>query len=184
MVNEKHEDNDSKNISDYIDKFLTIIGPNLASKNSEKWKYHGVESLDIIEDVYFHKGELLLLIDSIDTTKSSGFQKISSKCLKDALSVLVTQLLYIFKQSYKLGIFPKDWKKATIVPLFKGGVKENLSNYRPVTLLPIPGKLLERIIHDHMMTFFEKNNSEMQNGLRKNHSTLSSIVDFTSDIYI
>ena len=110
-----------------------------------------------MEDVKFNRGVLLLLIDNIDTTKSSGFQNISSKCLRDTLSVLVSQLLYIFKQSYKLGIFPTDWKKASILPLFKGGVKENVSNYRPVSILPIPGKLSERIIHDHIMTFFEKN---------------------------
>ena len=185
LINENKEDIDPDKVSDYINTFFTNIGPNLASKYSEKWRYYGLESDVIIEDVKFNKGDLLLLIDNIDISKSSGFQNISSKCLKDASSVLVTQLLYIFTQSYKLGIFPKSWKKATIVPLFIGGVKENVSNYRPVSLLPIPGKLMEKIIHDHMMTFFEKNNliSNMQNGFRKNHSTLSSIVDFTSDIY-
>ena len=158
MVNENNEDIDSEKISDYINTFFTTIGPNLASRNNEKWKYYGLESANIIDDLKFHRGEPLLLIDNIDTTKSSGFQNISSMCLKDALSVLVSQLLYI---------------------------KENVSNYRPVSLLPIPGKLLERIVHDHMMTFFEKNKliSDMQNGIRKNHSTLSSIIDLTGDIY-
>ena len=100
---------------------------------------------------------------------------------------MVTQLLYIFEQSYKLGKFPDTWKKVTIVPLFKGGLKENVSYYRPVSLLPVPGKLLEKMIHDHniIMKYFKQNKliSDMQNGFRKNHSTLSSIVDFTGDIY-
>ena len=129
LINENKEDIDPDKVSDYINTFFTNIGPNLASKYSEKWRYYGLESDVIIEDVKFNKGDLLLLIDNIDISKSSGFQNVSSKCLKDALSVLVTQLLYIFTQSYKLGIFPKSWKKATTVPLFKGGVKENVSNY-------------------------------------------------------
>ena len=185
LNNENNKDIDSEKVSDYINTFFTTIGPKLAAKNKKKWKYYGLESENIIENIKFNRGELLLLIDNIDISKSSGFQNISSKCLKDALSVLVSQLLYIFEQSYKLGIFPDDWKKATIVPLYKGGLKENVSNYRPVSLLPIPGKLLEKIIHDNIMIFFEKNKliSDMQNGFRKNHSTLSSIVDFTSDIY-
>ena len=83
-----------------------------------------MKTLEIMEDVKFNRGELLLLIDNIDTTKSSGFQNISSKCLRDALSVLVSQLVNIFKQSYKMGIFPNDWKKATSVPLFKGELKK------------------------------------------------------------
>ena len=172
-------------VSNYINTFFTTIGPSLAAKHNIKWKYHGIESREVIDEIKFSKGELLLLIDNIDITKSSGFHNISSKCLRDALSVLFSQLMYIFEQSYKLGVFPNEWKNATIVPLFKGGVKENVSNYRPVSLLPIPGKLLERVIHDHIMTFFEKNNliSNMQNGFRKNRSTLSSVIDFTSDIY-
>ena len=142
-MNDDKEDVHPEQVSNYINKLFTTIGPSLASKHSVSWKYHGLESKEVIEEIKFNRGELLLLIDNIDITKSSGFHNISSKCLRDALSVLASQLLYIFVQSYKLGIFPNEWKNATIVPLFKGGVKENVSNYRPVSLLPIPGKLFE-----------------------------------------
>ena len=87
--------------------------------------------------------------------------------------------------SIKHCIFPKYWKIATIVPLFKNGKKSEVSNYRPVSLLPIPGKILEKVIHVHISNFFEINNllCDRQGGFRKNYSTLSSISNFTNDIY-
>ena len=121
----------------------------------------------------------------IDTSKSSGIDFISSRCLKDALMVLNTQISYIFEKSVKLGIFPDLWKIATVVPLFKGGAKENVSNYRPVSLLPIPGKILEKLIHIQIMSFFDENDSlcEHQSGFRPNYSTINSITNLTNDIF-
>ena len=87
--------------------------------------------------------------------------------------------------SIKFKQFPDDWKIATIVSLYKGGKKDEVSNYRPVSLLPVVGKILEKIIHIHINEYFEKNNilCSYQGGFRKNHSTLNTITNFTSDIF-
>ena len=50
----------------------------------------------------------------------------------------------IFNQSLETGVFPSEWKKGNIVPIHKKGAKQTLKNYRPVPLLPIYGKILER----------------------------------------
>ena len=99
--------------------------------------------------------------------------------------VLIPQLLYIFKQSVKTGKFPDKWKIATVVPIFKGGNKEDVSNYRPVSLLPVTGKIFEKILHYQIVNFLDNNDflSDKQNGFRKGKSTLESIVNFTSDIF-
>ena len=91
--------------------------------------------------------------------------------------------MHIFKQAFSTGVFPDKWKIATIVPIFKGGNKEDVSNYRPVSLFPVTGKIFERVIHYQL--FLEKNNflSDKQNGFRKERSTVGSIVNFTSDIF-
>ena len=52
------------------------------------------------------------------------------------------------------GIFPSEWKKGNIVPICKKGHKQTLKNYRPATLLPICGKILERLIFNEMFNFF------------------------------
>ena len=127
------------------------------------------------------------LVKNIDISKSSGIDKISSKCLRDAIMIVLnSQLSHIFDVSLKNCYFPKSWKVATIVPLFKNGKRNDVSNYRPVSLLPIPGKILEKVIHLHNITnFLEKNNilCNRQGGFRKNHSTLSSITDFPNDLF-
>ena len=85
----------------------------------------------------------------------------------------------MFNSSLALGIFPDKWKVAKIIPLFKGGDRASVNNYRPVSLLPMLGKLLEKIVHDRMVTFWEENQfiSADQGGFHKGHSTVSTIAD-------
>ena len=73
------------------------------------------------------------------------------------------------------------WKVAKILPLFKAGDRDNVNNYRPVSLLPLPGKLLEKIVS----AFWDENNilSNNQGGFRKGHSTAATIADSTDDLF-
>ena len=99
--------------------------------------------------------------------------------------VMITQLVFIFNMSLLKSEFPSEWKNATIIPIFKGGNKNVVSNYRPVSLLPLPGKILEKIVHRGLTNFIENNNllSNNQSGFRKNYSTTKSIVDLNDIIF-
>ena len=90
----------------------------------------------------------------------------------------------MFNLSFSKGVFPDAWKQATIIPLFKGGVEREVSNYRPVSLLPLPGKLLEKIAHAQLSGFLEENGmiSDKQGGFRKGFPTASSIADLTDSL--
>ena len=57
----------------------------------------------------------------------------------------------IFKQALTTGVFSSKWKKGNIVPCYKKGNKQNLKNYRPVSLLPMCGKIFERLIFNEIM---------------------------------
>ena len=72
-----------------------------------------------------------------------------------------------------LSIFPNAYKVAQVTPLFKGGDAENLNSYRPMSLLPVLGKLLEKIISVRTIKFLDKFNllSENQFGFRAKFST-------------
>ena len=93
--------------------------------------------------------------------------------------------MYIFNLSFANGLFPDVWKRATIIPLYKGGTKTEVSNYRPVSLLPLPGKLLEMIVHANLLHFLEANKiiSDKQGGFRKGFSTATSIADLTDSLF-
>ena len=100
--------------------------------------------------------------------------------------VLVPQLVFMFNLSFSKGVLPDAWKQATIIPLFKGGVEREVSNYRPVSLLPLPGKLLEKIAHAQLSGFLEENGmiSDKQGRFRKGFPTASSIADLTDCLLI
>ena len=66
-------------------------------------------------------------------------------------------LQLIFNQCIDTGSFSLEWKKANIVPIHKKGEKQCLKNYRPVSLLPICGKILERLIFNEMFRFLIEN---------------------------
>ena len=105
--------------------------------------------------------------------------------MKDAFLCLVPQLVYLFNLSFTIGNFPDTWKRATIIPLYKGGDKTDVSNYRPVSLLPLPGKLIEKIVHCRMTEFFNRHKviTDSQGGFRKGFSTASSIADLTGMLF-
>ena len=71
---------------------------------------------------------------------------ISIRMLKVYGDPIIEPLFKTFKNCLKCGIFPDDWKKGNIAPIFKKGDKQNIKNYRPVSLLPICNKIFERII--------------------------------------
>ena len=99
--------------------------------------------------------------------------------------VVIPQLVYMFNLSFSTGIFPDSWKRATIIPLFKGGSKTEVANYRPVSLLPLPGKLIEKIAHAQLTNFLEVHKliTDRQGGFRKGFSTASSIADLTDELF-
>ena len=129
--------------------------------------------------------QVLEFCKEINTTKSSGIGDIASKILKCAFMVLIPQLVYLFNLSFDTGIFPDSWKRATVIPLFKSRDRSMVGNYRPISLLPLPGKLIEKIAHHKIVSFLENNDilSDKQNGFRKGLCTVSAVADLTDHLF-
>ncbi|CAB4019051.1 Hypothetical predicted protein, partial [Paramuricea clavata] len=79
--------------------------------------------------------------------------------------------------------FPSDWKAARVIPLFKKGQRSMLDNYRPISILPVVSKLMERIMYDQMYEYLNQNNffSKHQFGFRPYHSTTTTLLDCTNE---
>ena len=171
-------------VADHINQFFSNIGPKLAVKHTEPWRFYGERLVDECPPMSTDFEQVLKLCKEIKTIKSSGIEDVASKIFKDAFVVLIPQLVYLFNLSFSTGIFPNSWKQATIIPLYKGGDKTDVSNYRPVSLLPLPGKIIEKIAHAKMSSFLERNEVILDNqgGFRKGFSTASSIADLTDNL--
>jgi hypothetical protein len=93
-------------------------------------------------------------------------------------------LSIIINQSFQSGIFPDLFKIAEVVPIFKGGCKQDLCNFRPISLLSNIGKLIEKLMYNRLISFLNLSNSlySLQFGFRKNHSTNQALIDITETI--
>ena len=98
--------------------------------------------------------------------------------MKIGSKFLVVPLTYMINFSILTGKFPTNWKIAKVVPLHKKGDKKLLKNYRPVSLLPVAGMILEKVEALQIEEFFEKNGllGSFQFGFRKNKSTVTELL--------
>ena len=119
--------------------------------------------------------EVFKAIKEINISKSSGLDNISSFALKEAFTYLTPEVTYMFNLSLSTSTFPLAWKKATVIPIPKSGDLTQVKNYRPISLLPLPGKILERLVHTQLSGFLEDELlAPEQHGFRKKHSTIHS----------
>ena len=99
-----------------------------------------------LEDVQFPVEKVLDTLRKLKPEKAQGPDGISPKILKECALTLCYPLAMIFNKSMTEMKLPADWKQANINPLFKGGVRTEPGNYRPVSLTSVPGKVMERLV--------------------------------------
>ena len=126
------------------------------------------------------------LIQSMPLNKACGLDGISCRLLKEAAPVITTSLTYIINLSIRSGIFPDDWKIARVSPVFKEDINSDPNNYRPISVLPIVSKLIERIVFNQLYSFLVENDllADSQHGFRPKHSTLTALLEATNEWYL
>ena len=121
-------------------------------------------------DIDFNTDKVRDILRNIDCNKAQGPDNIHGVILKACANSLALPLSILFQLIYNTGILPAEWKRANIVPVFKKGVKENIENYRPISLTCISAKVMERIIYDELFSRTFHLIDSRQNGFLKNNS--------------
>ena len=109
-----------------------------------------------LSSVTFSAGDIAKIIQNLNSNKAHGHDNISIRMLKICGDTIGKPLELIIKQALITGTYHSDWKKGNIVPVHKKGDKQNIKNYRPVSLLPICGKVFERILFNNVFSFFPR----------------------------
>ena len=126
--------------------------------------------------------EIKRMIEGLKTAKAPGIDGITNYILKETVDIIAPILSDLFNKCLSQGVFPDPLKVAKIVPLHKGGAKDDATNYRPISLLPQFGKLLEKIIKKRMVKYFDKHKliTPYQFGFRKGFSTEQAVIEIKS----
>jgi len=121
---------------------------------------------------------------SLKIKGSSGYDEVSTKILKISIPFISSPLSYICNKYMLSGTFSTRLKYAIVKPLLKKGDKENVANYRQISLLTSFSKVFERIIHDRLLNHIEMNNIlvVVQFGFRTSSSTEKASCKLTDDI--
>ena len=127
--------------------------------------------------------ELKSILSCLNPKKSTGLDGISPKLIKLAAEVLAPSLLQMINISLHTGVFPDVLKIARVFPIHKGGPTENPSNYRPISILPIISKIIEKHVTKHLFAYLNKYKllHEAQSGFRKKHSCQTALVKLTNE---
>ena len=170
---------DRRTILNHFNHYFTNVANNLNSSKSPdeftdytKFMKHRVENT--IEFREIDKSEIDEIIHDLNPNKSSDM---SPRILKLFKGVLSPTLAILFNNCMYGGVFPDVLKVARVIPLFKNGDRNNVSNYRPISLLPVISKIFEKLIHKRLVNFLDAHQViyRKQFGFRKKHSTIHAL---------
>ena len=121
--------------------YLILSTPQGTAKRSPAHK-------DGLSTITCSSEEVASIIQSLKVKSASGPDGISTQMLKVCSLSISQYLSLLFNQSLSSGIVPTDWKLSNVIPVYKAGDPKLADNYRPISLLSVPSKLLERIVHN------------------------------------
>ncbi len=116
--------------------------------------------------------------------KSCDYMDLSSHFMKNIIELISSPLSHIFNRSIETGVVPKKLKISKVHPVFKSGSIDETNNYRPISLISLFGKLLEKIVCNHLSSFLLSNNiiDKNQFGFQQNHSTTHPMIHLLNKI--
>ena len=154
----------------FTDEHLTNI-PKIKSNGNSHGK---------LDTITLNVDDVLKQLLSVKENKACGPDNIHARIIKEAAKELALPLQIIFELSLKVGVIPNDWKCANVVPIFKGGDKTRIGNYRPVSLTSIVCKVFEKIIKHHIVIHLEQEDLLLpsQHGFRTGRSCLTNLIEF------
>lgn len=178
---------DKFKIANNFNQYFINVGKILADKIPKTRK----NPLDYISNCNDHT-IVLESTDQVEIKKtvvslkdsSPGWDGIQAKIIKQTYQEYLDPLTHICNLSLSQGFFPSNMKIAKVIPLFKSNDSTEISNYRPVSILPVFSKILEKLFYDRLLSFLNKHNTlyKYQFGFRKQHSTNMALMILIDNI--
>ncbi|CAG4975200.1 unnamed protein product [Colias eurytheme] len=182
-----HTNNDINSSLNNCNKYFTSVGKTLSDKILTKLNIsqgaliNSYKTDNTASQSFFlsptDETEVRKFINSINNDSSPGIDNLTVRTIKAILPEIIKPVTHIYNLSLETGVFPNCWKTAVVIPIYKSGIKNQPENYRPIALLNILGKVLEKIVNYRLTSYLDKYQliSDNQFGFRKNKSTEHAI---------
>ena len=168
-------------VEEFCKYFSSIVGKieDCSQGNSEEEEVCEVR----FEFKQIEEGDTLKVLMSLDPNKACGVDGISAKLLKMVAPAISQSLTCLFNASLTSGETPKEWKSAHVTPVPKGGDSDAVTNFRPISVLPVVTKVFERLIHHQLYNYLQKHNilNSAQFGFRPGLSTQDVLVSLVEE---
>ena len=169
-------------IASLFNKYYSQVAPkldeSLGPSNTDPLSF--MPNLDIPDTMTFQpvSEEYIALVICELKDAAAGLDGISTKLLKGILPAILPQVTHLMNLCLATNTFPSKFKTAVITPIYKSGSPTLFSNYRPISVLPVLSKILERIMYNQLLTFVHEQNIlyDKQFGFRSKHSTYMPLV--------
>ena len=138
-----------------------------------------------LSSISFKLDEILKIVRALDINKAYGYDDISIRMIKICDKSLLKPLIILFENSTKSSCYPDIWKRSNIIPIHKKNDKQLVNNYQSISLLPIFGKILEKVIFDRIYGFLLEENllNPNQSGFRPSDSSINQLLAITHEIF-
>lgn len=175
--------------ADHINHYFANIGKSLAVQINPDQTNNSSPPLDHIFTppqsfvlLPTDLGEVTCTINNLKLNSGAGWDNIPNKFLKIMVHQIAPIITHLTNLCFAKGVFPNLLKQAVITPIYKGGDKEDISNYRPISVLPAISKILEKLINVRLMNYLNKFDilSPAQYGFRQGRSTEDAVHELSS----
>ena len=139
-------------------------------------------SCNKLSDIDLTISEVAAVLRNLDPNKACGPDGIPSRILSKVADEIAPSLCILFNMSLSIGVVPAKWKFANITPVFKKDDPTITSNYRPISLLCVISKVLERCVFNHCYHHLSPSFYQFQHGFLKGKSTTTQLLEVYHDI--
>lgn len=170
-----NEEIGGKELADRFNNFFIEIGKGVHSPEA------AADISSLTESLFFcptHPDEIITLFQKFKNSHCCDADDLEIRPIKHVLDLIAPTLTHVFNAALLTGVFPNKMKTAKVVIIHKGGDKNMFSNYRPVSILPVFSKCLEKIINVRIDSFLGKHKliNDFKFGFRKGLSTESALL--------
>jgi hypothetical protein len=146
------------------------------SRQSSSSSISSISSIDLTQEEVCHA------LQNLDPSKAHDSDGLPSRILKECAHQLAPSLHYLFTKSLEISQVPGEWKLANIIPIHKKGSKDHVENYRPISLLSIVSKTLERCVLNHISHHIQYNLHSAQFGFVSGRSCATQLLSILNII--